>query len=155
MANIDLFQAIRLDDDNVFFDAIKDAEVNQLNEFGQNLLHEAVTKNRVKIGVMLISNGVDVNHQDKKGQTPLHYAALHKSTSLAEKILKNGGKLNIADSYGNEPLWTAVFNAREEYDMVKLFVKHGADSHHKNSSKRSPYDFAAQIKDENLLAILK
>lgn len=151
---IDLFQAIRLNEENIFLSAINDSDINQLNEFGQNLLHEAVIANNLIIGEMLISSRINVNHQDKKGQTPLHYAALNKSITLAESILKNGGKLSISDNYGNEPLWTAVFNAKGEYKMVELFVKYGADINYKNNSKRSPYDFATQIKDKKLLGLL-
>ncbi len=152
---IDLFQAIRIDDKEMFLSAINEADVTQKNEFGQNLLHEAVNNNRAMMGNVLISKGVDVNHPDNKGQTPLHYAALHRTIVLAEKIVENGGKLNIADDYGNEPLWTAVFNARGQYDIVEMYVKKGADVYHKNNSKRSPLDFASQIKDENLIEILK
>lgn len=154
MGTIDLFQAIRLNKSAAIIEVIKTININQLNEFGQNPLYEAVVENNLKIAELLIANGINVNHQEKKGQTPLHYAALYKTTEIAEKILENGGKIHIADDYGNEPLWTAVFNARGEYNIVKIFLRHGANAHHKNNSNRSPYDFAVQIKDEKLLELL-
>jgi len=154
MNAIDLFQLIRINNEKLFLSSINHADIAQNNEFGQNLLHEAVVKNRIMMAEVLLANGVDVNQQDRKGQTPLHYAALHNSIIIAEKIIEHGGRLDIADDYGNEPLWTAVFNARGQYDLVKLYLAKGANSTHKNKSNRSPVDFANQIKDEVLVNIM-
>jgi uncharacterized protein len=152
---VDIFQAVRLDDRESFRSGIDGTSINVTNEFGQNLLHEAAGWGNVVLGEELIARGVNVNHQDSIGQTPLHYAAEHKYLRIAEGILRAGGKLNISDRYGNQPLWTAVFNARGDYRLVMLVCKSGANPVHQNKAGKSPLDFARQIKDAALIAILE
>ncbi|MBD9354546.1 ankyrin repeat domain-containing protein [Methylomonas albis] len=154
MGNIDLFQVIRLNDEEKFYSEIDDVDINQVNEDGQNMLHEAVAYNNLPFAKALIKRNIDVNHRDIKSQTPLHYAANHGFLDIAELILNSGGSLNIEDDYGNQPTWTAVFNARGNYEIVKCFLKFKPDISHKNRAGRSPLDFANQINDQNLIHIL-
>ncbi len=85
----------------------------------------------------------------------MHYCAEYFNLEASELILAvESANLNIVDKFGNNALWTAVFNARGEYDLVKLFKEHKADSNSKNNVGKSPLDFANQIEDEELAAIL-
>ena len=151
---MDIFQLIRLNEKDDFFSAIDQININMVNEFKQNLLHEAVGHGSNKIGRELIKRGINVNHQERNGQTPLHYSALHKNYELARCILENGGDVNIRDVHGNNALWTAVFNAKGDYKMVELFLEFGGDVYTKNKYGRSPFDFAKQIKSEALIKLL-
>ena len=129
-------------------------DINCQNEYGQNLLQEAIESNMDKIAIDLVNRKINVNHQDNKGFSSLHYCAQYHNMRIAELLLKHNANVNIADSYGNNPLWTAVFNARDNYQMVELLIKYGADAHNKNKASRSPIDFAAQIEDDYMLRIL-
>ena len=154
MTKIDLFQTIRLNDIDAFYSEIDKQDINQTDGDGRNLLHITMANNNVVLAKELIAKNIDVNHRDKKKQTPLHYAATRNCIEIAEMILSNGGSMNLEDSYGNQPLWTAVFNARGNYQMVNLFLKFKPDIYHKNKHGRSPLDFAHQINDELLIDIL-
>lgn len=155
MGNLDIFQLIRLNENEKFFYLVDSIDINLENEFHQNLLHEAVAQGNLAIATKLIGNGINIDHKDCYGKTPLHYAAEYDQIELAEIILRNGGSLNISDDYGNEPLWTAVFNARGKYEIVKLFINFRARPNHKNKAGRSPLDFALQIDDQDLIKTLK
>lgn len=133
---------------------ITNIDVNCQNEYGQNLLQEAIVSNMDEIAIDLVKKKINVNHQDGKGLSPLHYCAQYCNIRIAKLLLKNNANVNISDSYGNNPLWTAVFNARGNYQMVKLFVKYGADAYNKNKASRSPIDFAKQIEDSDMVKIL-
>ena len=154
MNNISLFRAIRLNDKDGFYSEVDKVNINQVNEDGQNMLHEAVAYNNFPFAKALIKRNIDVNHRDVKARTPLHYAANHRVLDIAELILNSGGSLNIEDDYGNQPIWTAVFNARGNYEIVKCFLKFKPDIRHKNRAGRSPLDFANQINDQVLVNIL-
>jgi len=119
------------------------------------LLHKAAAYNSVECAIEIIKKGFDVNVVDFKGMTPLHYAAANGSVRLANILIEAGASLSISDKFGNEPLWTAVFNARGDYKIVKMFVDNGANPNHKNNAGRSPVDFARQIKDSGLIDILE
>ena len=155
MAEIDLFQAVRRNDTDVFYSQIDKVDINQVDEDGQNLLHEAVAFSNTLLGKELITRNIIVNQKDINSQTPLHYAANKKEIELAALILNDGGDLNIEDKHGNQPLWTAVFNAKGGYEMVKQFMSFNPDVNHKNQNGKSPLDFAQQINDQSLVNILK
>lgn len=97
---------------------------------------------------------IDIDHQDKMGWTPLHFCAQYNNITIAELLLQEGANVNIIDCYGNNPLWYAVFNANDDYCLVKLLVKYGADALSKNNAMRSPLDFAKQIEDTEMINIL-
>ena len=82
---------------------------------------------------------------------------MHMAEIFYKKLLylvKNRAKVNVTDCYGNNPLWYAVFNANNDYRLVKLLVKYGADALSKNNAMRSPLDFAKQIEDTEMINIL-
>lgn len=91
---------------------ITNIDVNCQNEYGQNLLQEAIVSNMDEIAIDLVKKKINVNHQDGKGLSPLHYCAQYCNIRIAKLLLKNNANVNISDSYGNNPLWTAVFSAR-------------------------------------------
>lgn len=145
---------VRFNESENYYSNIDDIDIDILNEYSQNLLHHAVAKDRVEIAVDLIARGINVNQKDYNGQTPLHYAAVHRRTEIVREIINGGGDVNIRDNYGNNALWTAVFNARGNYEIVKLFTDKGGDALTKNKAGRSPLDFARQIGDKKLIEIL-
>jgi uncharacterized protein len=149
-----LFQTVRLGERNRFIDLIQKIDINITNEYGQNLLHEAVVYNQLELMEELIIIGVEIDHRDNNGQTPLHYSGLHLKAQATSLLCEKSANVNIWDNYGNGPLWTAVFNARGRYDVVEIMVAFGADIHHKNNAGRSPLDFALQIKDSQMINIL-
>lgn len=154
---VDLFQAVRRDG-HAALSSLKELEdVNIRNEDGENLLHVAIAYSNVDAAVELIQRGVDVNARDRNGATPLHYAGAHQNAMLAQQILDFGGDFQIVDEHGNTPLWTAVFNARGNYDVVNVLLAKGAakTAHQKNRHGRSPIDFASQIGDAELVKLMK
>jgi uncharacterized protein len=150
----EVFQSIRLHENESVRAILGTFDLKQTNEFGQTVLHEAVAYNNGDIIKDLIQHGVEINAADKNGQTALHFTAAHKQQVMARTLLEHGASLEIADKYGNQPLWTAVMNARGQYEIVKLFVEHGGNIHHKNKAGRSPLDFARQIGEAPLIALL-
>ncbi len=154
MKEKNIFSIVRNGQYDQYLELIKNVDVNCQNEYGQNLLQEAIGANRDEIAVDLVSKGIDINHQDNRGMSPLHYCAQYLNMKIAELLLKNKADVNTVDSYGNNPLWTAVFNANDDCQMVRLLVRHGADANHKNKANRSPIDFARQIEDTDMIKIL-
>jgi ankyrin repeat protein len=150
-----IFQIVRLNNLDQYFSLIEKININILNEYNLNLLHEAIAYQNNDIAIDLIKRGIDLDHRDKDGKTPLHYCANYLNIIIAKYIIDNGGDLNICDNFGNNPMWVAVFNSRGNYEMVKLFMNHNANYNNKNNANKSPLDFAIQIEDEELVQILQ
>jgi ankyrin repeat protein len=135
------------------FDSLVDTidDINQVNDFGQNLLHAAVASNNHHVADVLLSKNININQQDYEGLTPLHYAATYSNARMAEKVIKAGGDLKIVDQNGNSPLWAGVFNAKGDYGVVDLLIRNSADPHQKNKHGLSPLDFAKRTGDPALV----
>lgn len=134
----------KLNNEEIKKSILKDKSIlNSKNINGSSLLQIAIMKNDIDLATFLINKGIDINAQDKKGNTALHYCAEYNQYEIANSILLFGGNLSISDKYGNQPLWTAVFNDKgknERIEIVKLFMKFGADPVHKNKADKSPKD---------------
>ncbi|MBC3811548.1 ankyrin repeat domain-containing protein [Undibacterium aquatile] len=150
-----IFQSVRTGDVSLFSSLIDNIDVNSTNEFSQNMLHEAIAHKQLIFVDRLLSRKINVDQKDHKGQTPLHYCAMHNFYDAVFQLIASGANIFVSDDYGNEALWTAVFNARGKYDTVKILVQRGANVNHKNKSNRSPLDFAIQIEDEDMIALLR
>lgn len=131
--------------------SVNHSNINMLDDDGKNLLHIAIAFNRDDVSAYLVSLGINVDQQDETGKTPLHVAAGYSNKGIAALLLQKGADTALKDKFGNEPLWTAAFNARGNYDLVKLFKGHKANPNNKNNAGRSPVDFARQINDEQLV----
>ena len=61
-------------------------EVNQLNEYGNSLLHEAAETDDIYIAKLLIDSGADINIKalNESRSTPLHEAAFSGSCLVAK-----------------------------------------------------------------------
>lgn len=149
-----IFQIVRLNDIDVYHSIIDNIDLNVLNEENQNLLQESISSENDNISLDLIEKGINLNQKDKEGKTALHYCASFNNFAIAKVILEKKADINICDNYGNNPLWVAVFNARGNYDIVKLFVAFKADRNNKNKANKSPLDFAKQIQDSELIDVL-
>ncbi len=152
----DIFQMVRFNESKNLSKTVNETNVNQfVNEFGQNLLHEAVAYDSLEILKYLLSCNIEINKQDNEGKTPLHYSVDHNNYDFTKLLLTTKGiEKNIKDQFGNNAMWTAVFNSDGGYDIVKLLKEYGFDSNSKNNHDRSPLDLAKQIEDEKLQKIL-
>jgi ankyrin repeat protein len=103
----------------------------------------------------LIENRAHVDHQNRNGYCALHTAAQEGHIDVVHRLLSHGANTELQDVYGNTPLWTAVFNARGNYKLVKLLIESGANPGSKNKVGKSPLKFAQQLKDEVLVRMLK
>jgi uncharacterized protein len=103
----------------------------------------------------LIDNGADVNHQDKVGYSALHFAAQEKNLEPAKLLIYNGASLEIADKHGNTPIWTAIFNSKGDYSLVKLYISKGANLDIENKHNMTPRKLANTIAGFDLNSITK
>jgi ankyrin repeat protein len=129
--------------------------ITEVNDLGQSLLHLAIASNCLEISEDLIKRGADVNLVDIRKLSPLHYAAQNNLPDMAKLLISSGAIIDLQNEHGNKALWDAVFNARGNYEIVKMLLESGADANHKNPSNLSPLDFAKRIGDKKLISLLE
>jgi ankyrin repeat protein len=146
----------------IYYDTLGDVQnlvarssVDVLDGDARTPLLVAAMKGSLEVVIWLLSKGAKISHQDRNGMTALHFAVQEKHREVAGYLLEHGAAVDVKDIHGNTPLWRAAFQARKEYEFVSLLVAHGANPHLKNLAQRSPMDFALQIGDADLVAVLK
>ena len=147
-------QLIEFDSPDKAIEAIRNTSLELLDGDARTPLANAAIAGNLPVINWLLESGADANSQDRNGFTALHFAVQEKHIEAIEKLLDHGADLALADAYGNAPLWRAVFDARGDFEIVRMLLKHGADPDAKNDSDRSPMDFAQTIGDKDLAALL-
>ncbi|WP_339698825.1 ankyrin repeat domain-containing protein [uncultured Roseivirga sp.] len=110
---------------------------------------------QVNIVKWLIEGGANPNFQDRIGYTGLHFCAQEQNTEVAKLLLEKGADPNVMDQHGNSPLWTALFNAKGNFENIKALRSHGADPSLKNIHDRSPNDMAKSIYEKEIDELIK
>ena len=101
----------------------------------------------------LIKNGANIDHQDRNGYSALHFAGQQNSFDSAKLLLDNGANINLKDKHGNPPIWTAIFNSKGDYKLVRLYVLMGADLDNENKHNMTSRKLAETIAGFDLNSI--
>lgn len=159
LENDELFDIIHNVDLISFTNLLDVRRINDIDEYGESLLHCALSDNRYDIALFLIEKGIDVNILSRSKKTALHYICedtivyegQNLSVMIAELLIQHKVDINIQDDFGNNALWVATVNSN--YEMVELLIQYNPDIHSKNKVGKSPLDFAIQIEDQYLLKL--
>lgn len=93
----------------------------------------------------LLDQGLDVDARDKDQFTPLHFAVMHGKLENARCLLDAGAAVDAQDVRGNTPLGDALFQQKDQEEMVGLLRERGADPYLKNAYGKSPISTAYLI----------
>jgi hypothetical protein len=113
-----------------------------------NLLHEAVSKNRMDIVETLINKGADPNQLNNLHNTPLTVAVYVKNKDICKFLLDNNACANIPDRKGNTTLHIAC--SMGCLDIIELIVSNTeCDLKLKNHNEETALDllWTTAIKD--------
>lgn len=133
---------------------LKETGVDACDGYLRTALLWAAFYNNLALLDWLLANGAAINHQDRNGYSALHFAAQEKRYDAARMLLEKGAVLDIPDKYGNTPLWTAIFNSKDDIQLVRLFIAHGANPDHLNAARKTPRQLARTFGEPELLALL-
>ncbi|KAF3421182.1 hypothetical protein E2986_08653 [Frieseomelitta varia] len=97
------------------------ANINQCNNEGLTLLHQAILKEDSATAIFLLENGADMNTRTANGETPLQLSVHCRLGEVVEALCKRG-----ADTSVGCPLWDALDSDQE--DVASILVKYGADT---------------------------
>ncbi|XP_046739305.1 rabankyrin-5 isoform X1 [Diprion similis] len=97
------------------------ADINQVNEKGLTLLHQAILKEDSATAIFLLENGADMNIKTRDGETPLQLCVHCRLGEVVEALCRRGVDTSIGS-----PLWDALDSQQE--DTASVLVAHGADT---------------------------
>jgi hypothetical protein len=142
---------------------LKGANVSARNRRGAEPLHYAADGAPGSAGwnpeaqravvELLIRAGADPNSEDKSGVAPLHRAVRTRSTPAVLALLSNGADGLRKNKSGSTPLHLAVQDTgkqgsgsaasrKEQAEIIRLLLEHGARASDKDAAGRSVKDCA-------------
>eukprot|EP01120_Amphizonella_sp_Union-15-10_P012171 TRINITY_DN536_c0_g1_i1.p1 TRINITY_DN536_c0_g1~~TRINITY_DN536_c0_g1_i1.p1 ORF type:complete len:149 (-),score=28.37 TRINITY_DN536_c0_g1_i1:59-505(-) len=101
----------------------------------------------------LLKTNINFNAKDELGNTALHYASSAGHTQCVQLLL-NSGKSNpdAQNNVGDTPLHKVVFrNNKAVVEIVKAFIKAGANTQLSNKDGQTPYDICRDAEAKSLL----
>ena len=151
MSDSDIFKVIRWESYDECREAIENADVDEVDDKGDNMLHIATSRGKKNIASDLINRGINIDKKGDEGKTPLHYALEMGDNEMATLLMSEGADVTITDDHGNQPLWSAVMNEEVKEDVIRLLVQHGSDPENQNEAGKSPLDIARRRQDDALI----
>ena len=88
-------------------------------------LVEAVARQDLDAGRILLGESVDVNASQPDGATALHWASHWNDLEMADQLIRAGANVNAVNELGVTPLFLAALNASA--GMANALVRAGAD----------------------------
>ncbi|XP_014209663.1 uncharacterized protein LOC106640224 [Copidosoma floridanum] len=131
-------------------------DVNEQDPDGRTLLHFAVNLGHEDVVSMLLKSGAIVTKATNKGNTPLHTGTSRGYKNIVEILLKqvNRDKLNdFINARTSVNGMTALHVAArcDDYDIIKILLKHGAVYDIRNNEDKRPVDLAKEPEALRLL----
>ena len=101
------------------------ANVDDVDEQGQSLLHMAVLGAHFALVDFLVSKGANVNVQDNNGKTPLHHACRIRDIATTKLLLASGIDTEILTHNGKTALHVAA--KLGDVPLARLLLLYGAN----------------------------
>lgn len=145
--NENLFEYIRKGDSDSFFSLFHEDDLNVTEDDGYSLLHVSIARGRTQIIEFLVDRGIDLNKKDKKqGKSALHIAATYQDFQTVNLLISKGANINELDNNFNTPLSDAFISSKKDWDLVKFFIRSGANPFLQNKFGNS---VAKMVKESN------
>jgi len=119
---------------------------------GETPLMTAVTEKQKTAVAYLIERDADINLQDKTGNTALIEASLNNFNEATDLLITHAAELDIQNKKGVTALIAAVTAGNTV--AVKALITKGADVTLKDSNHKTAIDYANDMKDTEIRALL-
>ena len=120
----------------------KDIEINGQSRWGETPLYQAIQRNHLSAGKMLLEAGADPNISTDEQRTALSWAAAAGSEESIELLLKQPSiELNTADKSGQTPLLRAADAGHTK--CIRMLLGKGANLTHADHEGRTALSLAA------------
>ena len=99
----------------------------------------------------LLDAGVNPNVRDGDGSTPLHWAVITGGLAAIKVLLDASANPNTKDESGMTPLHVAARRVTDNSAVIEALLAAGADSSAKDARRRTPWEYAREWKDPEIL----
>ena len=167
LGNSPIFLAVK-DDKKDFLNLLleKNADVNLPGKTGevdnQTALFAAVTNDDKEIIKKLLDRGADPNIADSKGLLPLPNAVIGSNidVEIVKMLLDKGANVNAQEKENGATALVYIasnkqVSAQTRGEIVKSLLDKGADKSIKTTEGKTAFDWAKELKNEDVVELLK
>lgn len=116
-------------------------DVDKRDGLGYTPMFSAAEEKQIEVAKYLLSKGANVNARDYYGSNLINHAIGCGSTDIVEMLLARGANPNSAEIEKKDtPLHTAARCGNKR--IMECLLNHGADINAKDSSGKTPVDYA-------------
>ncbi len=127
------------------------ALIDSLNEDHYSPLILACYHGNTDVALFLTEKVSNINYVSGDG-TALMAAVMSGDARIVESLISHKADVNLGDATGKNPLiYASLFNKNE---IVKILLKAGVDTKHKDNDNRSALDYATFNKNTELIILL-
>ncbi|WP_422410919.1 MULTISPECIES: ankyrin repeat domain-containing protein [unclassified Endozoicomonas] len=133
--------------------------INQLDSFGNTLLHVAATQGDASTLEALLNAGADIEILNNQQHSPLHLAIINNYPEAVKLLIESPARIserlriiNQEDSQGNTPLHLAVLARNTK--VVTLLLSNGASQERSNNYGFTPLYLAAINGTQDAIKVL-
>jgi len=98
----------------------QDADITQLDNAGNSMLHVASTGPSVHILRHMLDHFSDLNIRNSNEETPLHLACASNKTAVVVELCTRGASITVQDSKKRTPLMTAIMSGNQRPALALL-----------------------------------
>lgn len=85
--------------------AVKNSDVNSVNQFGETPMILSVSKGFIEMSELLITHKADIDKADSSGNTPLFYAISNGDFKMTKLLLRNKAQTSVTIGERKETLF--------------------------------------------------
>ncbi len=147
-----LMYAIEFGKNDLVYELIDRATINQENFFGKTALFLAIESGNLSLMQELLRQGANINYQNYMGNTAIGYAVANNQPAMVRQLISSGAQVNTYNQYGSTPLIEAAyFNLPE---IASILIGAGADRNHRANYGDNAYDLAQKLGNTAVLQVL-
>ena len=147
-----LMYAIEYGKNDLIYELIEPATINQESFFGKTALILAIEQGNTSLMQELVQRGANVNQKNYMGNAPIGYAVISEDPNLVRQLISSGANVNTFNQYGSTPLIEAAyFNLPQ---IASLLINAGADRNHRANYGDNAFDIAQKYDNAAVLQVL-
>lgn len=124
--------------------------INQLNNYGETLLHICLKNNKLKASKWLIENGINTNIKNKDGITAQRLAVEKGEAYIVDSLIQHTNMdINQVDKNGRSLLQDAVIMGHDK--VAKHLIKHSININNVDNNNRNVSFDALAYGDNNMI----
>jgi ankyrin repeat protein len=131
------------------------ADVNAKEKNGSTALLNAIAYQNRRNIKLLLAHRADVSAANTAGFSALILASMRDDARTASWLIARGADLEAEDMWGNTALMWAAYSDRARPELVKLLLRAGANTDHKNKMGETAFTWASRRGSTSVVSLLK